>query len=353
MEEFKYLVRVNSMTYNHAPYIEDAMNGFCMQETTFPFVCTIIDDASTDGEPEVIENYLKEHFDLSNESVVRKEETDDYVLTFTQHKTNKNCFFAVLLLKYNHYGIGKPKEQYIEDWSEVKYIAWCEGDDYWTDPMKLEKQVGFLESNPDFVVCAHRFWIKEERKEIGGDLEEYPDHKRLVFENEYGVEGFVFDKDNYWKCWYTQPLTIVQRNGNYIHKIPAFKYKYYRDVIFFYYTLRQGKGMLLKDRMGVYRKTNGGIFASKSIVDNALITNDNLRTIFLVENDEAVLPILHNNVIFLMKDSLKSMNIKNTFEIVKDHLGVLPVKKKAYFVRMLVSEPFKTIKRKIDSFFIR
>ena len=65
MDEHKYMVRVSCMTYNHASYIEDAMNGFCMQETSFPFVCTIVDDASTDGEQDVIQKYLNEHFVLT------------------------------------------------------------------------------------------------------------------------------------------------------------------------------------------------------------------------------------------------------------------------------------------------
>ena len=70
------------MTFNHAQYIEDALNGFTMQQTTFPYVCCIIDDASTDGEQEVIRNYLNEHFDLEDKMIARHEETDDYVLTF-------------------------------------------------------------------------------------------------------------------------------------------------------------------------------------------------------------------------------------------------------------------------------
>ena len=73
MEDKKYLVRVSCMTYNHAPYIVDAMNGFCMQETDFPFVCTIMDDASTDGEQEVIKKYLTDHFDLNDQTIVRNE----------------------------------------------------------------------------------------------------------------------------------------------------------------------------------------------------------------------------------------------------------------------------------------
>ena len=78
MDNYKYMVQTRCMTYNHAPYILEAMNGFCMQKTTFPFVNVIVDDDSTDGEPEVIEKYLQEHFDLDDSAVVRREETDDY-----------------------------------------------------------------------------------------------------------------------------------------------------------------------------------------------------------------------------------------------------------------------------------
>lgn len=69
-ELYKFKVRVYCSTFNHSPYIEDAMNGFCMQETNFPFVAIIIDDASTDGEPEVIKQYLQEHFDLEDKDTV-------------------------------------------------------------------------------------------------------------------------------------------------------------------------------------------------------------------------------------------------------------------------------------------
>ena len=62
--EYKYLVSVRCMTYNHAPYILDALNGFVMQKTTFPYVVQVVDDASTDGEQEVIRKYVAEQFDL-------------------------------------------------------------------------------------------------------------------------------------------------------------------------------------------------------------------------------------------------------------------------------------------------
>lgn len=146
----QFIVNVQSMTFNHAPYINEAMDGFCIQKTIFPFVCTIIDDASTDGEQEVIKRYLEQHFDLEDRSVVRKEETDDYEFVFAQHNENRNCFFAIYYLKYNHYSIQKSKDPYVKDLIDyAKFIAICEGDDYWTDPFKLQKQVDYMEAHPE------------------------------------------------------------------------------------------------------------------------------------------------------------------------------------------------------------
>ena len=148
-----FMVRVECMTYNHAPFIVNAMNGFTMQQTTFPYICAIIDDASTDGEPEVIDHYLKENFDLEGDSIVRHEETDDYRLVFARHKQNLNCYFAVIYLKYNHYSINKSKIPYIAEWENTKYMALCEGDDYWIHPQKLQLQIDFLEKHGDYSMC--------------------------------------------------------------------------------------------------------------------------------------------------------------------------------------------------------
>jgi len=149
-QEYKWMVCTRCWTYNHAPYINDALNGFTMQETTFPYVCVIVDDASTDGEQEVIKKYLQEHFDLEDTSIVRNEETEDYTLTFARHKTNKNCHFAVLYLKYNHYSIKKSKAPYLKEWQDkCKYIAACEGDDYWIVPNKLQKQIDIMENDSE------------------------------------------------------------------------------------------------------------------------------------------------------------------------------------------------------------
>ena len=146
-----FLLSIHCMTFNHSNYIKETMDGFCMQQTNFPFVAIIVDDASTDGEQEVIKEYLKNHFDLTTQSSsVRERQTEDYIMTFARHKTNVNCFFAVFFLKYNHYSIKKAKDTYYKKLEEnAKYIAICEGDDYWILPSKLQQQVDYLESDSE------------------------------------------------------------------------------------------------------------------------------------------------------------------------------------------------------------
>lgn len=151
--QLPFKVWVRCATFNHAPYITDTMNGFCMQQTEFPFVCVIIDDASKDGEQAVIEQYLHDHF--TTEST---EETDEYRLTVARCIENNNCYFAAFMLKYNHYSIKKSRDEYAKRiTSDTKYVAMCEGDDYWTDPLKLQKQVDALDTNPHAVLVYTGF----------------------------------------------------------------------------------------------------------------------------------------------------------------------------------------------------
>ena len=148
-----YKVCVYCSTFNQASYIKDTMDGVCMQQTNFPFVCLIMDDASTDGEPEVLEAYLNNHFDTE-----WTKETDDYHLTVARHQENKNCFFAVYLLKYNHYTIKKRKLKYFREVTdETDYVALCDGDDYWTDAHKLQKQADALDANPQVTLVYTNF----------------------------------------------------------------------------------------------------------------------------------------------------------------------------------------------------
>ena len=150
MEYPKFKVCCRCSTFNQAKYITDAMNGFTMQQTSFPFVCTIVDDASTDGEQEVIKQYVEDNFDFSEGSAAFNKETDYAFITYAQHKTNKNCYFAVLYLKENHYSQKKDKCPYLKEWRDgVEYMAICEGDDYWIDSMKIQIQIDYMDNHPD------------------------------------------------------------------------------------------------------------------------------------------------------------------------------------------------------------
>ena len=146
---FKVLVRC--FTYNQSQYIEDALNGFAMQQTNFPFVCLVMDDCSTDGEQEVIKAYLDRECDMSKAEFF---EDDTTTTTLVPHRTNVNCTFAAYLLKKNLHKVKGAKMAYVTPWREhCEYEALCEGDDYWIDPLKLQKQVNFLEKNPECGFC--------------------------------------------------------------------------------------------------------------------------------------------------------------------------------------------------------
>lgn len=153
-----FSVGVQCMTYNHSKYILDALNGFVMQETDFPFIILLVDDASTDDNSLLIKDYLIKNFRVNDHNTAYEKETDYAFISYAQHNSNLNCFIAAIYLKYNHYQIGKKMEklEYLSEWlSNCKYVALCEGDDYWTDPQKLQNQVAFMEGNKEYSLCFH------------------------------------------------------------------------------------------------------------------------------------------------------------------------------------------------------
>ena len=189
-----FLVYVDCPTYNHSPFIKDSLDGFCLQKTSFPFVCGIVDDASTDGEQDVIQQYLEDNFDLSDNRFFSREETDDYVRVFAQHKTNRNCFFLVFYLKLNHYQNNKHRFPYISEWTRrAKYTAVCEGDDYWISPDKLQKQVEILENNQAYSMVCNRSKLFSVRQ------------------NRYIGESYCYNKSRV-----AEPEDIINRAGAFI-----------------------------------------------------------------------------------------------------------------------------------------
>lgn len=128
MSVVKPLVSIWCPTYNQEKYIGQAIESFLSQKTTFGYQIIIHDDASTDNTPKIIGEYSIKYPHLI-----------------------KPIFQSVNQLSQN---MGSLAEIMIRE-IHTKYISICEGDDYWTDPLKLQKQVDFLENNPDFNICFH------------------------------------------------------------------------------------------------------------------------------------------------------------------------------------------------------
>lgn len=159
-ETYNYLVASRCFTYKHAPYIGDTLQGFAMQKTSFPVVSVIVDDASPDGEPDILRQWAKENLAMDEEGFAYRRDMEYGELIFGRHKNNSNAHFAILLLAENLFQKGKHglKWHYSAPWiAHAKYFAMCEGDDYWTDPEKLQKQVDFMEQHPDCGLCFTDF----------------------------------------------------------------------------------------------------------------------------------------------------------------------------------------------------
>lgn len=170
------MVSVICTTYNHEKYIRKCLDGFIMQETDFPFEVIVHDDASTDNTASIVQEYVKLYPDIIK----------PIYQTENQYSKGKAVTRDIIF----------PK-------CRGKYIALCEGDDYWTDPHKLQKQVAALETHPDCFMCvckAER--ISEDESEIMGYCPSFPldegviESERflniIIKEYEFQTSSYVF-----------------------------------------------------------------------------------------------------------------------------------------------------------------
>ena len=136
-ERIKPLVVIGCITYNHEAFLRDALEGFVMQKTNFPFVAVVHDDASTDGTAAVLREYAERYPDIIL-PIYEKE-----------NQYSKHDGSLGLVTRTSKAATG------------AKYVALCEGDDYWTSPDKLQRQVDFLEANPEYSLVFHNAPIKQ------------------------------------------------------------------------------------------------------------------------------------------------------------------------------------------------
>ena len=261
MEYPKFKVTVSCMTYNQSKYITDAMNGFTMQQTSFPFVCTIVDDASTDGEQDVIRKYVEDNFDFSEGFVAFHKETDYAHITYAQHKTNKNCYFAVLYLKENHYSQRKPKMGYLSEWRDMcEYEAICEGDDYWIDPLKLQKQVDYLDAHLDYSMCFTGAKVLFD----GGFESQDSSQMRALYKN---LENREYQGEELLQNWLVPTASILRRVSVGIRQDIRFMFG---DIVIVLSCVAAGKIRCLAEEMVVYRRNANGVSAKSQSLPRSI-----------------------------------------------------------------------------------
>ena len=215
------LVSVICTTYNHGSYVKQALDGFVMQRCNFPLEVIVHDDASTDNTATIIREY-----------------------------TAKYPFIRAILQTENQYSKGINIWDYLfTKEAKGKYIALCEGDDYWTDPDKLQKQVDFMETYEDVSMCFHS--------------------TDIIYENQKRVDNYLFkdleereySANEILKNW-TVPTASVMFQTRFAKNIKHDQRFVFGDIIVFLSMAQCGKIFCLGDKMSVYRRLESGIVLS-------------------------------------------------------------------------------------------
>lgn len=221
----KIMVSICCLTYNHERYIAQAIEGFVMQKTNFPFEIIIGEDCSTDSTRRILDDYALRY--------------PDQIRLITSASNVGANINAVRVFKA----------------AGAKYIAVCDGDDYWTDPLKLQKQIDFLEQNEDYVMCGH--------------------YSKRISENDevhymnFNPRPLVYSFDDVMSGQKTEisTLTIVFRNTKEIQEM--FDADWFvkcnapDKFIKLYTTFVSGKRIyIMPETMSCYRQHAGGMWSS-------------------------------------------------------------------------------------------
>lgn len=213
-------VSIFCMVYNHEKYIAQCLDGFLFQKCNFTYTIILGEDCSKDSSRKVILEYVK----------------------------NYPGKFKLLLHDEN---IGAhANQQIILENCNGKYIAICEGDDFWTDPNKLQKQIDFLENNKDYVLCGHNV-------------------DKLNFEGEIEVSKALSKpisfKQSQLHNTHIPTLSAVFRNK--FDKIPEeLKISPSGDFLIWSYLGQFGDFYLMNETMAIYRQHNGGTWSGVNMI---------------------------------------------------------------------------------------
>lgn len=220
------IVSVCCATYNHENYIRQCLEGFVIQQTTFPFEILIHEDASTDNTAGIVKEFEAKYPHL----------------------------FRCVYQTVNQFAIQNTLTNILFPMSRGKYIALCEGDDYWTDPNKLQRQVDFLEANKEFSISTHNVLSKlyDAAGNLLNELEWFgKNHKEIYTINDllmYGSGGAT--------------CSMVFRRVALDPLPEAFNFLKGGDWPLQIFCATKGKMKYFTDAMGVYRRNPSGLIAS-------------------------------------------------------------------------------------------
>lgn len=209
-------VSVVTITYNQEKYIRQTLESFVAQQTDFKFEIVVADDHSTDKTADIVKEFAGKYPELFR-PILRKKNIG----------AQKNSISALKA-------------------ANGKYIALCEGDDYWTDPKKLQRQVDFLEKNPQFGLCFHPVRVFFENKEAADFI--FPDTKE---------HGSVFTVKRLLKDNFIQTNSVMYRRQDYKDiKDDVMPLDWYLHL----YHAQFGKIGFINKVMSAYRRHSGGMW---------------------------------------------------------------------------------------------
>lgn len=215
------MVSIRCLVYNHEPYLRQCLDGFVMQKTNFRFEAIVHDDASTDNSAAIIREYAEKYPDIIK-PVYEKENVYSKGQLILRRLMNSLC--------------------------KGKYVAICEGDDYWTDPLKLQKQVDYMEAHPDCSLC---FTAANVIYEDGIPECEKPPFEEQKTKDWFGTE--ITDQ------WVVATASILHINDMKDYPFdPRFIYGDYPLVM---YMLQKGYIHCIGEKMVTYRRNTGSVMS--------------------------------------------------------------------------------------------
>ncbi len=226
------LVSITVATYQHENYIKQCLDGILMQITNFPIEIIIGEDQSTDSTRSICIEYAENHKDKIR-LFLRSRETSQY----HDGKGNFICRFNGIWNRMSARG---------------KYLAMCEGDDYWTDPYKLQKQVDFLESNPTFSLSYHNVYFKNESNNTL-KISDWPQKPEITIED-LALNNYIYTAS-----------VVFRRESLTVEAIPA-KLPF-GDYFMWLIIAQKGRIKYFDEPMGVYRIHEGGVWSLLSYAE--------------------------------------------------------------------------------------